>query len=316
MKYKHLNSIDKEVSCISAGTWAIGGQNFGDVNREESIQTIRTLIDNGVNLIDTAPVYGNGYAEQLVGEALEGGYREKVMISTKCGLVGTVLKPFNRDASFANIMRECLSSLRNLKTDYIDFYFIHWPDVETPISETMTALNLLKKMGKIKYIGLSNFSKEQIEEAMKYGKVDVIQPLYCMVDQRNVETMKWAKEKGIDTFTYGSMGAGILTGKYREKPDFPENDTRLRFYDYFKEPKFSLIQELLNILDGIALKYDASVGQIALNYSANKDYVGTLLVGASKPKHAQENCKAFEFNLEKEDIILIDRKIEELGLNK
>lgn len=316
MKYKHLANANVDVSCLAAGTWAIGGQNFGVVNRDQSIETIRTLIDNGVNLIDVAPVYGNGYAEQVVGEALEGGHRERVMISTKCGLAGTVLKPFNRDASFANIMRECLSSLRNLRTDYIDFYFIHWPDPETPISETMAALNLLKQMGKIKHIGLSNFSIEQIEEAMKYGQIDVIQPLYCMVDQKNVEIMRWAKEHGIDAFTYGSMGAGILTGNYREIPDFPANDTRMRFYDYYHEPKFSSIQKLLKTMDVIAEKHNVTVGQVALNYSASREFVGTLLVGASKPHHAIENCKAFDFELSNVDIDLLDKKLEELGLNK
>lgn len=313
MKYIHLQKADIDISCIASGTWAIGGQNYGEVNRESSIQTLRTMIDYGVNLIDTAPVYGNGYAEQLVGEALQDGYRDKVFIATKFGLAGTILDPRRRDASFNNIMREIASSLRNLKTDYIDFYFVHWPDVNTPIAETMAALNLLKAKGIIKYIGLSNFSKEQIEEAMKYGEVDVIQPLFCMVDQKNVELMKWCKTQGIDTFTYGSMGAGILSGVYRTIPNFPPNDLRWHFYDYYQEPKFSKIQELLKVMDIIAEQRKVTVAQVALNWSAKQDYVSTCLVGATTPKHAIEDCEAFNFELNEEEFEIINKKLAELG---
>lgn len=316
MKYIHLKNADVDVSAIAIGTWAIGGQNYGEVNREDSIETIRTMIDNGVNLIDTAPVYGNGYAEQLVGEALQNGYREKVLISTKFGLASTILNPRRRDASFNNIMREVASSLRNLKTDHIDFYFVHWPDSSTPIAETMTALNLLKQMGVVKYIGLSNFNKEMIEEALKYGKVDVIQPLFCMVDQKNVDLMKWCQTKGIDTFTYGSLGAGVLSGKYRTTPNFPKDDLRWHFYDYYQEPKFSRIQELLKVIDVIAKKRNVTVAQIVLNWSIKKGYVSTCLVGASKPAHGYENCGAFDFELDDKEINIIDLKLMELGFCK
>ena len=313
MKYIHLQNANVDISCVASGTWAIGGQNYGNVNREDSIQAIRAMIDQGVNLIDTAPVYGNGYAEQLIGEALQGGYREKVFIATKFGLAGTILDPRRRDASFNNIMREVMSSLRNLKTDYIDFYFVHWPDVNTPIAETMAALNLLKEKGVIKYIGLSNFNKEQIEEAMKYGKIDVVQPLFCMVDQKNVELMKWCKSQGIDTFTYGSLGAGVLSGVYRSKPNFPPNDLRWHFYDYYQEPKFTKIQELLKEMDIIANKRNVSLAQITLNWSSNQDYVSTCLVGASNVKHALDNCAAFDFELSASEIKMIDDKLLELG---
>ncbi|MEA5026777.1 Aldo-keto reductase YhdN [bioreactor metagenome] len=312
MKYTHLQNANVDVSCLASGTWAIGGQNYGDVNREESIKAIRAMIDNGVNLIDTAPVYGNGYAEQLVGEALQNGYREKVLISTKFGLAGNYLKPYKKDASFANAMREVLSSLRNLKTDYIDFYFVHWPDDNTPIEETMNALNILKKKGAIRYIGLSNFNKEQVEEAMKYAKIDVIQPLFSMVDQKNVELMQWCNEQGIDSFTYGSMGAGILTGKYRSKPDFPSNDLRWHFYDYYNEPVFSKIQLLLNEMDKIAEKRGVPLSQIALNWSAKQNYVATCLVGASTTAHAIENCESFNWELTDEEKEMIDKKLSEL----
>lgn len=312
MKYKHLQHADVDISMVGIGTWAMGGQRFGDVTREESIQAIRTMIDHGVNMIDTAPVYGNGYAEQLVGDALKDGYRNKVMIATKFGLAGTYLNPMKHDATFHNVMREVLSSLKNLQTECIDFYFVHWPDPTTPISETMSALHLLKQLGAIKYIGVSNFNQQQIEEALQYENIDVIQNQYCMVDKKHIELMKWAKKQGIDCFTYGSMGAGVLTGSYRTTPNFPKDDIRLNFYDYFNEPKFSKIQILLKTLDDIANKRSVSVSQVVLNYTAYQDVVGTCLVGTSKVKHAMNNAKAFDFTLSKSEMDRITNVVEEL----
>lgn len=313
MRYKHFQNAGVDVSELAVGTWAIGGDNYGPVDRETSIQAIRTMIDNGVNLVDTAPCYGNGYSEKVVGEALAGGYRDKVLISTKVGLV-TSPNGYDRDSSFKNIMREVESSLYNLKTDHIDFYFVHWPDMNTPFAETMSALELLRKQGKIRFIGVSNFTTEMIEECEKYGKVDVQQPPFSMVDRTFTDLMKWGAARGIDSMTYGSMGAGILSGKYRTTPNFPEGDTRLTFYDYFREPKFSKVQELLKVMDGIAEAHGKPVGQVALNWSTQKDYVGCALVGVRSDAHAIENCSAYDWSLTDEEIATLDAKLDELGL--
>lgn len=313
MRYKHFQNAGVDVSELAVGTWAIGGDNYGPVDREASIQAIRTMIDNGVNLVDTAPCYGNGYSEKVVGEALAGGYRDKVLISTKVGLV-TSPNGYDCDSSFKNIMREVESSLYNLKTDHIDFYFVHWPDMNTPFAETMSALELLRKQGKIRFIGVSNFTTEMIEECEKYGKVDVQQPPFSMVDRTFTDLMKWGAARGIDSMTYGSMGAGILSGKYRTTPDFPEGDTRLTFYDYFREPKFSKVQELLKVMDGIAEAHGKPVGQVALNWSTQKDYVGCALVGVRSDAHAIENCSAYDWSLTDEEIATLDAKLDELGL--
>lgn len=313
MRYKHFANADVDVSELAVGTWAIGGDNYGPVDREASIEAIRRMIDNGVNLVDTAPCYGNGYSEKVVGEALAGGYRDKVLVSSKVGLV-TSANGYNRDSSFRNIMREVESSLYNLKTDHIDFYFVHWPDMNTPFAETMSALELLRKQGKIRFIGVSNFTTEMIEECQKYGKVDVQQPPFSMVDRQYVDLMKWGCERGIDSMTYGSMGAGILSGKYRTTPDFPEGDTRLTFYDYFREPKFSKVQELLKAMDTISENHGAPVSQVALNWSCQKSYVGTSLVGVRSVSHADENCAAFEWELADDEIEQLDSELDRLGL--
>ena len=169
MRYKQFKNAGVEVSSLAVGTWAIGGQNYGAVDRNDSIKAIRTMLDCGVNLIDTAPCYGNGSSEKIVGEAIQGLKRDEILISTKFGLITDVYSGgYKKCATYQNTMREVESSLMNLGTDYIDFYFVHWPDVNTPIDETMAALANLKKQGKIRFVGVSNFSEEQIEEAEKY----------------------------------------------------------------------------------------------------------------------------------------------------
>lgn len=313
MRYKKFQNAGVNVSELAVGTWAIGGDNYGPVDREASIEAIRAMIDHGVNLVDTAPCYGNGYSEKVVGEALAGGYRDRVLISTKAGLI-TSANGYDRDSSFKNIMREVESSLYNLKTDHIDFYFVHWPDEHTPFAETMAALETLRAQGKIRFIGVSNFTAEMIEECERYGRIDVQQPPFSMVDRQFTDLMKWGYARGIDSLTYGSMGAGVLSGKYRDTPDFPEGDTRLTFYDYFREPKYGKVQELLRVMDGIAEAHSVPVAQVALNWSCQKEYVGCSLVGVRSVAHAEENCAAFDWGLSDAEIAQLDAELDRLGL--
>lgn len=314
MRYRHFKNADVDVSTLAVGTWAIGGGNYGAVDRTESIQAIRKMIDCGVNLVDTAPVYGNGASEMIVGEALKGIPRDKVLISTKCGLVTSVYGRGGRNASYKNIMREVQSSLQNLQTDYIDFYFVHWPDLDTPIDETMAALETLRKMGKIRFIGVSNFSKEQILEAEKFGKIDVQQPPYSMVNRSFTDLIQWGYEKGIDSMTYGSLGSGILVGAIRTLPDFDAGDIRMTFYDFFKEPKFSKVMELLKVMDVISENRGKPLAQIAINWSTQKDYIGTALVGVRNEQEAVENCAGLDWELMPEEIATLDQKLEELNI--
>ncbi len=316
MRYKHFQRANVDVSCLAVGTWAIGGGNYGAVHREDSIKAIRAMIDNGVNLVDTAPCYGNGASEMIVGEALNGIPRDKILISTKVGLVTSpyVRGGGGRNASYKNIMREVESSLTNLHTDYIDFYFVHWPDPNTPLDETMAALENLKKMGKIRFIGVSNFSKEQIIEAEKWGKIDVQQPPFSMVNQKFTDLMQWGYEQGIDSMTYGSLGSGILAGAIRTLPDFSKNDIRVTFYDFFKEPKFSKVMDLLKVMDKISAERNKPLAQIAINWSVQKDFVGTALVGVRNEEEANENCSGLDWELTSEEIAMLDNEIERLQI--
>lgn len=314
MRYKHFKNADVDVSCLAVGTWAIGGGNYGEVHRQDSINAIRTMIDQGVNLVDTAPCYGNGASEMIVGEALRGIPRDKILISTKVGLVTSPYKNTGRNASYKNIMREVESSLTNLHTDYIDFYFVHWPDSNTPADETMAALENLKKMGKIRFIGVSNYSQEQIREAQKWGKIDVQQPPFSMVNQKFTDLMKWGFAKGIDSMTYGSLGSGILAGAIRTLPEFDPGDIRVTFYDFFKEPKFSKVMDLLKIMDEISRERKKPLSQIAINWSIQKDFVGTALVGVRSKEEAIENCAGLDWELSEEEILRLDNEIARLEI--
>ena len=319
MRYKHFKNAGVDVSALTVGTWGIAGANsagvsWGDVDTKESIAAVRRMVENGVNMVDTAPIYGEGHSEEVVGQALK-GIRDKVFLTTKFGsyinhFTGTSV----RDCKYNTVEREIDESLQRLQTDYIDFYVMHWPDVNTPIEETMAAVNMLKEKGKIRFIGMSNSSKELIMEAQKYAKIDVIQPPFSMVNQAERELMEWAETQGIGTMTYGSLGAGILTGAIRECPEYDPKDMRLVFYPFFKEPAFSKIMELLKTLDAIAEEHGKPVAQVSINWSTQKSFVSTALTGVNTPAQADENCSAFDWELTEEEIARIDSEIKRLGI--
>ena len=319
MRYKHFKNAGADISALTVGTCGIAGANsagvsWGDVDTKESIAAVRRMVENGVNMVDTAPIYGEGHSEEVVGQALK-GIRDKVYLTTKFGsyinhFTGTSV----RDCKYNTVEREIDESLKRLQTDYIDFYVMHWPDVNTPIEETMAAVNMLKEKGKIRFIGMSNSPKELIMEAQKYAKIDVIQPPFSMVNQTERELMEWAETQGIGTMTYGSLGAGILTGAIRECPEYDPKDMRLVFYPFFKEPTFSKIMELLKTLDAIAEEHEKPVAQVSINWSTQKSFVSTALTGVNTPAQADENCSAFDWELTEEEIARIDSEIKRLEI--
>lgn len=315
MRYKRFERAGVDVSEMSVGSWALGGVNYGAIDEKEAINAIHTMVELGVNMIDTAPIYGNGASEVLVGKALK-GIRDKVMLTTK---FGTYYSSYNKeeviyDGRYDSVLAFCDYSLRRLDVDYFDFYLMHWPDPKTPIEESMAAMQELKNQGKIRFIGVSNYSREQIEEAEKWVQIDVIQPPFSMVNQSAKALMEWAAGRGIASMTYGSLGAGILTGTVRQKPDWDKNDTRLTFYDYYVEPKFSKVMELLGTLDAIAAAHDTTVAQTAINWTTQKDFVGTALVGVRNPDEAKENCAAFGWTLTPEEMTRIDETLTRLQI--
>lgn len=308
MRYKHFGKIGWNVSSLTIGTWAMGGTLWGEVDEKDCNDAVRAMVEQGVNHLDTAVSYQDGGSEKAVGKAIK-GLRDKLYISTKCVLVMRDGK-FYRDGSYKCVLECCDTSLQRMGLDYIDNYLMHWPDVNTPIEETMSALNQLKKEGKIRHISVSNFSKEQILEAEKYGSIDAVQMPYSMVDRSSEEFLQWAHDRGMGCMTYSSLGSGILTGAFRTLPNFAPNDARVLYYDFYKEPRFSKIQGLLRVMDEISARNGGvPLAQIALNWSTQKEFVHTALTGVRNPAEANENCAGMAWNLSQEDIAILDAAI-------
>ena len=311
MKYRELGTTGMNISQITLGTWGMGDVGWDHYDESTRIDAIRTAAQCGVNLIDTVPAYNNGAAERLVGRALaQLGIRNELYISTKCGNVFVDGKVYRRDGSAAMIRQQCEESLVNLQTDHIDVMLIHWPDPDTPFEETLGALNELKKEGKILHIGVSNFTQEQILEAGKYGRIEVIQPPYSMVNTQQEEMMQWAFSQGIGSMTYGSLGGGILTGKIREAKEYAPTDSRNRFYKHFHEPLFSCAMKIVDVMDEISESHgNVPLSQIALNWSYRKDYVSTCIVGAQTKEKVLENCAAADWSLSEDEAAKLDEAV-------
>lgn len=296
MRYRKLGKDGPEVSVVSLGTWAIGGTHWGEVDDGESIEAIRSAVDAGVNLIDTAPVYGNGHSEEVVGKALK-EIRDGVYIATKCG-VHTKGDDFYFDLSPAEVRKEAEASLRRLGVERIDLYQCHWPDKKTPIEATMEEMLRLREEEKIRYIGVSNFEEELLDKALAVAPVVSLQPHYSLLERKIEEgTLPYCREHDIGVMAYGPLGSGILTGKYRERPTFEEKDARSFFYPFFKEPLWSKARELVDVLRGIAEERGRPVSHVAINWVVRQAGVTTAIVGARNPSQAEMNAAAADWEL-------------------
>ncbi|MBE6936149.1 MAG: aldo/keto reductase [Ruminococcaceae bacterium] len=317
MRYKHFRNANIDVSAIAVGCWPAGDCGYGKVDDKEVIKGIHAMFDHGVNMIDTAPDYGVGHSEIVVGQALKEVDRSKIILATKCGASALTMKAIRtgrghcRDGRYENVLYECEQSLRRMGVDYIDIMFVHWPDTDTPFSETMEAMKTLKQQGKIRFVGLSNFDEKQILECEKVVKVDVIQPPYSMAVRSSEHILKWAVPRGVDTCTYGSLGAGILTGAFREAPTFENaRDPRNFFYPFFREPSFSKVMKVVEVMDKIAADMGKTTAQVAVNWQTQKPFVSTALTGVRNVAEADELCAAFDWQLTDEQIKVIDDAID------
>lgn len=302
MQYQEFGKTGLRVSKLCLGTWGIGGAGWDSYSDESRMDAIKAALECGINFIDTAPAYNAGKAECYVGETLSKlKKRREVVISTKCGNKFVDGK-YLRCGSKESILKQCDESLKNLKTDYIDIYLVHWPDPDVELEETIDAVSTLKKEGKILHAGVSNFSKEQIEEAQKYCKIEAFQPQYSLADRKDEKLIRWAHEQGLGIMTYGTLGGGILTGNYRKLRTFEQTDSRNRFYPYFKEPLFSKAMELLTIMDQIAEERNVSLAQIAEKWVIQKRFVSSCIIGAQSRARIEENCRNLQWELTDNEI--------------
>lgn len=293
MKFRKLGQSDLNCSVIGLGTWGMAGSFWGKVDDDQSIATIRAGLEAGINLIDTAPVYGDGHSEEVVGRALEGLKREDIVLATKCGRF---------TCETEKIRQELETSLKRLKTDYIDLYQVHWPDDKVPFEETFGELENMRKQGKIRYIGVSNFSVEQTEEASKYCQIVSTQPQYSLL-VRDIEKdiLPYCVEKNIGILSYGSIGAGALTGKFKEKPVFKEDDERASFYTFFQEQNWPKTKQMIDTLEEIAASHGKPTVHAAINWVLKQKGISVALVGARTPEQVRMNSQAADWELTDEE---------------
>ena len=313
MEYIKIPQTDMEASRIGLGTWAIGGWMWGGTDEKLSIETIHAALDKGINLIDTAAVYGFGKSEEIVGKALQQGKkpRNEIILATKGGLEWKEDESIVRNASKDRIKKEVEDSLKRLQTDYIDIYQIHWPDHKTPMEETASTLKELQNEGKIRAIGVSNFSVEQMEEFRKTAELASLQPPYN-VFEREIEkdVLPYCQKNGIVTLLYSSLCRGLLTGKM--KPDSKWEGDDLRNVDpKFQTPRYDQYLYAVQQLDDYVRQHHAKrVIHLAIRWILQQPGAHIPLWGGRKPEQMDPLEEMFDWELNDEDLKEIDKIIE------
>jgi aryl-alcohol dehydrogenase-like predicted oxidoreductase len=329
METRKLGQSDLEVTVLAFGAWAIGGSLWGGSDSKEAVKAIETAVDNGMTTIDTASIYGFGLSEELVGKAIK-GKRDKVQILTKFGMSwegtqgefyfdskdnsGKDVKIY-RHASKEKVLRDCDDSLRRLRTDYIDLFQIHWSDPSTPVSETMEALEILIKNGKIRAGGVCNYSTDLMREAVAVFKIASEQVPFSMV-RRDIEKdiAPFCIENNIGILAYSPLQRGLLTGKMKKNHIFKDGDSRPST-PYFKEPNFSEILGFIEKIKPVADDRNVTMSQLVLNWTINQQGITCVLAGARNPAQVLDNIGAADFNLSKEEINKINDLIADIQID-
>jgi methylglyoxal reductase len=314
MELREIGSSGIMASVIGLGTWAIGGWMWGGTDERLSVSTIQASIDEGVSLIDTAPAYGKGLAEEIVGNAIR-GRRDEVVLATKCGLVWHTTsgnhffdyegRPVHRHLGAESVAYELEQSLRRLGTDYIDLYITHWQDPTTPIAETMQVLEQLKREGKIRSIGASNLSREDFDAYLSAGRLDAIQEEYSMV-KRGVEAslLPSCRQRNVSMLSYSSLALGLLSGRIGPDRNFEGDDQRKN------NPRFSVrnrqkVAELMGDIAPVVLAHRATPAQIVISWTLQQPGISFALCGARNPSQARENAAAGRIRLSPSELTII-----------
>jgi aryl-alcohol dehydrogenase-like predicted oxidoreductase len=298
---------------IALGTWAIGGSMWGGTDEKESIRTIHAAFDQGVNLIDTAPVYGFGRSEEIVGEAVrQRGRRDSIILATKVGLEWTNGK-IQRNSTRQRILQEFEDSLRRLQTDYIDIYQVHWPDPLVPVEETAATLRELYEQGKIRAIGVSNYSPEEMTRFRAVAPLHTIQPPYNLFE-REIErgVLPFALSHRITRLTYGALCRGLLSGAMRTDRQFAKDDMRKTTDPKFQPPHFAEYVNAASRLDKFAREnYGKRVIHLAVRWLLDQPGVGVALWGARRPEQLAPIREVIGWSLGKSDFAAIDAILRE-----
>ena len=309
MEFTEISNTGIHASRIGVGTWAIGGWMWGGVDDDAAVATIHRALDSGVNLIDTAPAYGQGHSEEVVGRALK-GRRDRAVIATKVGLEWDQHGNVHRNASAARIQREIEDSLRRLQTEYVDIYQVHWPDSATPIDETANALQALYAAGKIRAIGVSNFSPAQMDAFAAVAPLHTVQPPYNLFERAaERDVLPYALAHGLTSLTYGALCRGLLSGRMREDTTFDGDDLR-RTDPKFQLPRFAQYLRAVERLDELArTRFGKRVIHLALRWVLDQPGVGAALWGARRPEQLDPLPDALGFTLDAQTKAEIDQII-------
>jgi aryl-alcohol dehydrogenase-like predicted oxidoreductase len=329
MEFRRLGETKLAVSAITFGAWAAGGWMWGGNDDKEAIEAMRASYDLGITSIDTAPIYGQGKSEVLVGEAIKGIPRDKVQILTKFGMRWDLAKgklffkskdndgkdiDVHLYAGKESIILECENSLKRLGTDYIDLYQIHWPDVTTPIDETMEAVIRLQEQGKIREAGVSNYDVKQMETAAKTIKLASNQVPFSMVN-RDIEDelIPYCIENKKAILAYSPLERGLLTGKIKPGHTFGEGDHRADV-KYFQEENIKRTNEFLAKIKPLADEKGATLGQLVIRWTINHPGITVALVGARNAEQAKQNAKAIDIHINGEEMEFINNQLNDLEI--
>jgi len=313
---RKLGNSDLEITPLGVGAWAMGGTgwafSWGDQDDSDSAGAIRAALDAGINWIDTAAVYGLGHSEEVVGAAVH-GMSNKPFIFTKCERNWGTDRKIYPSLKAESIRQECENSLRRLKVDVIDLYQIHWPEPDADIEEGWTEMARLKEVGKVRWIGVSNFNVEQMKRAIKIAPITSLQPPYSMLVRRiEPEILPFVKQNNIAVICYSPMRAGLLTGKMtRERAmNLPADDWRSRDKD-FQEPNLSRNLGLVELLREIGSRYGHTPGEVALAWTLHNPAITGAIVGLRKPEQIQGTIGAQTFRLSDNEVSEIEFYLKE-----
>lgn len=327
MEYRRLADSDLEVSVITFGAWAAGGWMWGKTDRRDAIEAIKASYDQGVTSIDTAPIYGQGTSEEIVGEAIKGIPRDKVQILTKFGLRWDSTQgafyfdsqdnsgndiTIHKYSGKESIIKECENSLKRLGTDYIDLYQIHWPDETTPIAESFEAVAKLIEQGKVRYAGVCNYRAEQMSEAEKSVKLVSNQIPFSMVNRKvEKETVPYCIKNGKSILAYSPLERGLLTGKIKPNHQFQEGDHRTG-NKYFTNESILKTNAFLDRIKPIADQKSATLAQLVLRWTIERPGITVALAGARNAEQSVQNAQAINIKLTKEEMGFINQEVEGL----
>jgi len=312
MEFVDIPGTSMRVSRVALGTWAMGGWMWGGSDESDAVRTIHAALDCGINLIDTAPVYGCGRSEEIVGKALAvGGRRKRAFIATKVGLDWKDGKPF-RNARKARIIEEAEDSLRRLQTDVIDLYQVHWPDPHTPVAEVAEAMDELHRAGKVRAIGVSNFSPAQMEEFRKVAPLHTAQPPYNLFERAiEGDVLPYCRDRDIAVLAYGSLCRGLLSGSMSKSSQFTGDDLR-KSDPKFLPPRFEQYLAAVKKLDQFAREhYGRRVIQLAVRWVLDRGEMNIALWGARRADQLSPIADVVGWHIDSSAMAEIDQILQE-----